>query len=244
MEMKRPEMVIFDYGHTLVYEQDFGPLAGDIALQPHIIKNKNSLTAQQIHEQSAELSKPLAAAKKQGFEIKQTQFMRLIYETLEIELDVTYAEAEEIFWDAAWPGEPMPGAAQMLRKLHELGIRTAVISNLSFSGENLTRRINRLLPDNRFEFITATSEYGYRKPSPFIFQLALKKAGLEPDKVWYCGDRPDMDVDGAGAVGMFPVWLEYDAHSNPFGEKTGYIPKYEHLHVCSWEEFLRIVESI
>lgn len=244
MEMKRPEMVIFDYGHTIVYEKDNGPLAGDIALQPHIKTNKNSLTAHQIHERSAELSRPLATAKKQGFEILQSQFMRLLYETLEIELDISYEEAEEVFWDAAWPGEAMPGAAEMLKRLKELGIRTAVISNLSFSGRNLARRINRVLPDNSFEFIIATSEYGYRKPSPHIFRLALKKADLEPDRVWYCGDRADMDVDGAGAVGMFPVWFEYDSRNNPFGEKTGYKPKYDNLHIDSWNEFIKVIESL
>ena len=244
MEMKRPEMVIFDYGHTLVYEQDFGPLAGDIALQPHIKTNKNALTAEQIHERSVELSKPLATAKKNGLEILQTQYMRLLYETLEIELDLSYEEAEAVFWDAAWPGEPMPGAAEMLRRLHELGIRTAVISNISFSQKNLKRRIDKLLPHNRFEFIMASSDYGYRKPSTHLFELALKKSGLSPDKVWYCGDRADMDVDGSAAVGMFPVWFEYDVSNNPFGEKKGYVPKAEYLHVSSWEEFLSILETI
>jgi len=242
--MKRPEMVIFDYGHTLVYEQDFGPLAGDIALQPHIKTNKNALTAEQIHERSVELSKPLATAKKNGLEILQTQYMRLLYETLEIELDFSYEEAEAVFWDAAWPGEPMPGAAEMLRRLHELGIRTAVISNISFSQKNLKRRIDKLLPHNRFEFIMASSDYGYRKPSTHLFELALKKSGLSPDKVWYCGDRADMDVDGSAAVGMFPVWFEYDVSNNPFGEKKGYVPKAEYLHVSSWEEFLSILETI
>lgn len=244
MEMKRPEMVIFDYGHTLVYEQNFGPLAGDLAIQPHIKTNKNSLTAEQIYQRSAELSKPLATAKKNGLEILQTQYMRLLYETLEIELDVSYEEAEEIFWDAAWPGEAMPGAANMLEKLYQMGIRTAVISNISFSGKNLARRIDRLLPNNHFEFIMASSDYGYRKPSPYLFELALKKAGLEADKVWYCGDRADMDVDGSAAVGMFPVWFEYDSHNNPFGEKKGYVPKAENLHVSSWEEFLGELETI
>lgn len=242
--MKRPEMVIFDYGHTLVYERNCGPLAGDMALQRHIKTNKNSLTAQQIYQRAAELSKPLAAAKKNGLEILQTQYMRLLYETLEIELDVSYEEAEEIFWDAAWPGEPMPGAEDMLQKLREMGIRTAVISNISFSGKNLKRRLNRLLPDNRFEFVMASSDYGYRKPSHHLFSLALTKAGLAGESVWYCGDRADMDVDGSAAVGMFPVWFEYDVSSNPFGEKKGYVPSAEHLHVYSWEEFLSVVESL
>ena len=241
--MKRPEMVIFDYGHTLVYEQNFGPLAGDMAIQPHIKTNKSSLTAEQIHQRSAELSKPLATAKKNSLEILQAQYMRLLYETLEIELDISYEEAEEVFWDAAWPGEPMPGAAEMLQKLHELGIRTAVISNISFSGKNLKRRLDRLLPDNRFEFVMASSDYGYRKPSPHLFSLALIKAGLEGEKVWYCGDRADMDVDGSAAVGMFPVWFEYDVGNNPFGEKKGYVPSAENLHVSSWEEFLSILET-
>ncbi len=241
--MNRPGMIIFDYGHTLVYERDEGPLAGDIALQKHIVKNGNALTAQQIHQYSLELSKPLAAAKKQGFEIKQTQFMSLLYETLDIQLDISYEQAEEIFWDAAWPGEPMPGAAEMLRALDRMGIRTAVISNLSFSGQTLTRRINRLFPENRLEFVISTADYGYRKPSPHIFTLALQKAGLAPEQVWYCGDRADMDVDGAANVGMFPVWFEYKSLPNPFGEKTGRVPEHDHLYITDWSQLVDCLEK-
>jgi putative hydrolase of the HAD superfamily len=40
------------------------------------------------------------------------------------------------------------------------------------------------------------------KPQPAPFGLALDRLGLDPDRVLYVGDRPDTDVDGAGALGM------------------------------------------
>ena len=53
---------------------------------------------------------------------------------------------ETVFWDAASIGAMMPETDKMLEYLRENGIRTAVISNLMWSGEALTKRLNRLLP--------------------------------------------------------------------------------------------------
>lgn len=64
------------------------------------------------------------------------------------------------------------------------------------------------MPDSRFEFVIASSEYMVRKPNPRIFRLALQKAGLSPDRVWFCGDNVRADVEGAHAAGLFPVWYE------------------------------------
>lgn len=70
----------------------------------------------------------------------------------------------------------------------------------------VAERINKLLPDNHFEFIIATSEYMFRKPNKRIFELALEKADLKPEEVWYVGDQIKADVEGAKNAGIFPVW--------------------------------------
>jgi len=88
----------------------------------------------------------------------------------------------------------------------EQGIRTGVISNISYCPQAVKKRIEELLPHNRFEFIMATSAYMFRKPNRRIFELALEKAGLEPGEVWYVGDSYECDVQGARNAGLFPVW--------------------------------------
>lgn len=96
-------------------------------------------------------------------------------------------EQETVFWDAASAGEAMPGAAEMLACIKAKGIRSAVVSNILWSGEALRKRLDRLLPGNSFEFILASSDYMLRKPQPMLFELALRKAGLTAGEVWFCG---------------------------------------------------------
>lgn len=121
-----------------------------------------------------------------GYEAHGIQLLQLKYEYNEIELDITFEEAERILWSNTSPmteKSRMPHVLDMLDFLKREGIRSAVISNIGWSGDALKDRIQYLLPDNEFEFIVASSEYGIRKPNPMIFELALKKAGLKPEEV-------------------------------------------------------------
>ena len=90
----------------------------------------------------------------------------------------------------------------MLDWLNVRGIRTGVISNIGWTGAALRRRIGALLPNHPFEFILASSDYGLRKPDSRLFQVALEKAALKPEEVWFFGDTYDTDVKGARAAGL------------------------------------------
>ncbi|HKZ75650.1 MAG TPA: HAD family hydrolase, partial [Actinomycetota bacterium] len=46
------------------------------------------------------------------------------------------------------------------------------------------------------------------KPDPRIFELAMERAGVSPERSVYVGDNPEFDVDPAAAVGMFPVLID------------------------------------
>lgn len=67
-------------------------------------------------------------------------------------------------------------------------------------------RINKLLPENTFEFIVTSSDFMFRKPNKRIFDLALEKAELQPDEVWYIGDQYECGVQGSLNAGLQPVW--------------------------------------
>lgn len=238
-----PRMIVFDYGDTLLYEPDWNPLRGEEALFQYIKTNKRNLTPREVCDYSLQLFGQLGQARSQGFEIHNHAFQRLLYESLEIELTVSYPEAEKIFWDYTTPGAVMPQADQMLDSISALGIRSGVISNISFSGAALAAWLNRLLPNNRFEFIIASSEYAFRKPSRLLFELALKKAGLPAQEVWFCGDNIQADIEGAAQAGLFPVWYENAAAlSRPGGGAKK--PGCKHLHIHEWEELIYILKSI
>ena len=55
-----------------------------------------------------------------------------------------------------------------------------------------------------------SSDYLVRKPNPLLFEIALQKAGLCGEEVWYCGDNPKADIEGAAQVGIYPIWYDND----------------------------------
>jgi putative hydrolase of the HAD superfamily len=241
--MNKPKMIIFDYGHTLLYELEFDFIRGEKELYKHIVKNPKNLTIDEINKFGAELFQKSQVCRMQGFELHELQMLRLQYEYHGIELDISYTEAERILWNNVSWGVCMPFVEEMLDCLKEKGIRSGVISNIGWSGNALTERINRLLPKNQFEFIIASSEYGIRKPNPMIFELALQKANLQPSDVWYCGDNIIADVYGARNVGVFPVFYEDETIENPWIElNDGLQINFEHLHIHSWGEMINILD--
>jgi putative hydrolase of the HAD superfamily len=138
----------------------------------------------------------------------------------------------------------MPNADKMLDFINSTGVRSGVISNIGWSGAALTKRLNRLLPRNKFEFVIASSEYMFRKPSPMLFELALNKAGLEARDVWFCGDSVKADVEGGAAAGIFPVWYECDMIESPWsGQNKNAVPNFGHLHIRDWSELIETLKK-
>ena len=164
-------------------------------------------------------------------------FTKYLYESLGIEIALTPEEIDEVFWNAAAPGIPTDGISEFLLFLKQNDIRTGVISNISYCGQAVARRINTLIPDNEFEFILATSEYIFRKPNNHIFDLALKKTELDPSEVWYVGDQFKCDIVGAREAGMFPVWYIGAIDTQYFDIK-------DVLTVKDWKELREYISQI
>ena len=177
-----------------------------------------------------------------GYDVPAQLPNRFLYEYLGLEFDLSPLEIEILFWKAVSPGAIMPDADKLLDYLNGKRIRTAVISNIGWSGDALTERINRLLPNNRFEFIIASSDYMFRKPNRLLFELALRKSELKADEVWYCGDNPQADVEGSAQIGIFPVWYDSDTERNYRDRSDEAPPQCEHLHIKEWNEMIKILK--
>jgi len=245
MKINKPKMIIFDYGHTLLYEMGFNGLRGAEALFKYIKSNKNNLTPEQVNDFSQWLFEKIGPVREMGLEMHERQFQRFMYEYLEIELSIPLPEVEKILWDNASPGGVMPNADVMIDYINSNGIRSGVISNIGWSGSALTERINRLLPRNKFEFVIASSDYMFRKPNSMLFEFALKKSGLRAEDVWFCGDNIKADVEGSASVGMFPVWYDNRTVENTWLEqKSGMSPNCEHLHIHDWLELIDVLEEL
>lgn len=245
--MNKPEMIIFDNGHTLLYEPDWNSERGNRALFAHISKNPKGVTVKEYMKTCTEVfGKMEDIRKNHNCDISARVGNRVVAELLDIEFSLTPLERETVFWTAASSGAVMPYADKMLDCLNENGIRTAVISNLVWSGEALTERFNRLLPNNKFEFVITSSDYMYRKPSRVLFDIALNKAGISADRVWYCGNCITADVAGAHSAGIFPVLYEGDTPGdiNPYsGQNDGLKADFDYLHIPDWRELIAVLEK-
>lgn len=243
--MNYPKMIIFDYGHTLLYEPDWNTDRGNSALLKYAVKNPNNCTVEDITK-GAELifGEHVAKVRKQGYDISGQIANRTLYDYLGIEFSLSPVEMETVFWDNASLGAIMPGADEILDYLNENGIRTAVISNLLWSGEALAKRLDRLLPNNNFEFVMTSSDYFICKPNRILFDIALQKAGLPVEDVWYCGDNPQNDVEGASQVGMYPVWYDNSIDKDYIDRANEKQPQCDHFYINEWDEMIEVIEGL
>jgi len=237
--MQEPKMILFDYGQTLINEEKFNGVKGTEAVLRYTVENKYKLSAAQVQEEAEKINKELGRfdpMKRHLFqvEVPNHMFTSYLYGSLGISLSLTSEQIDKVFWDAAAPGSPTKGIEGFLEYLHQNGIRTGVISNISFAGRVVENRINEVIPNNHFEFILATSEYMYRKPNKRIFELALEKAELKACDVWYIGDQYECDIVGARNVGIFPVWY-LGASDMPY-KKEDYEKAVDVKQVRAWEE--------
>ena len=244
--MKNPEMILFDYGHTLLYQPGFNTSNGNKAIYPYINRNPRNISLEEYDRTINELFAQIKAQRGSILEIHEHNFLRLVMEYMDISYSVSIENAEEIIMNGISKGGMMPRADMLLDYLNEKGIRTGVISNNCFSSNALKKLFDRLLPRNKFEFVMASSDYIFRKPHSMMFDIALQKAGLPADKVWYCGDSIEADVQGAKNVGMFPVLYEgaTDDGTNPFPHQNDNLKvDFEYLHITDWTELIDVLEQ-
>ncbi len=244
--MKKPEMIIFDYGHTLLYQPEFNTSNGNKALYEYIAENPRNISFEEFDKTIIDIFAKIKANRGEIIEIHEYAFLKIAMEYMDITLSIPFEEAEKIIINGISKGGVMPHADEMLDFLNSQNIRTGVISNYCFSGNALRDLFDRLLPNNRLEFVLVSSDYIFKKPDPFMFEIALKKSGLTADKVWFCGDSIYCDVNGAHNAGIFPVLYEGStAEENPSvrDNEEMDIP-FEYLHIRDWRELIEALKRI
>ncbi len=110
-----------------------------------------------------------------------------------------------------------PFTDEVVSSLKKRGIHTGLISNWD-------RGCRSLLEANglagQFDPLLISSEVGLEKPDKRIFELALEKAGADPDECIYVGDNYYDDVLGASGVGIRTILINSPGRLGI--EETGY----------------------
>jgi putative hydrolase of the HAD superfamily len=89
-----------------------------------------------------------------------------------------------------------------VRQVKGAGYRTALLTNISRSGEPLWRS---LLPvDELFDVVVDSSQVAMRKPDPAIFLLTCERLALRPEECLFVDDL-HCNVDAATELGMTTI---------------------------------------
>ena len=108
---------------------------------------------------------------------------------------------DAVYHEFALPGvwRLEPGALELLQDLRSAGFRLGIISNFDLRLREILKHVGVL---ELFEHIFVSSQVGAEKPSPRIFEAALRRFAVEPAELLHVGDDQKADGDGARAVGI------------------------------------------
>jgi len=139
---------------------------------------------------------------------------------------------ETDYWRTVQAGtRPFPEAKGVLEALLAKGYRLALITNTQGQTAAGGHRLSNY-PELEllFETIIVAGEGGIPpKPDPAPFLLGLEKLGIAPGEAVYVGDDWRIDIQGAGAVGMHPVWLRHRTVSRNWPAVETAVPVIDNL---------------
>lgn len=116
-------------------------------------------------------------------------------------------DAFDIFIDARHEVTLYPGVEGLLLRLSQR-YPLAALSNGNAD-------VSRLPIAPAFTFSCSAADVGASKPSPDMFLSALERLKLRPEEAVHVGDSLKHDVEGASAVGMHTVWLDWHEEAPP-----------------------------
>lgn len=129
-----------------------------------------------------------------------------------IQPDLPFLDQSEMrYWDTVEEHTKIfPEAVETLERLH-LRYRLAVITNTQGQADSQRHRFGRFPEIERFlETVIVAGESGIPpKPDPIPFRLCLDALGVLPEDAVFVGDDLRIDIGGAIAVGIQPVWIRH-----------------------------------
>jgi putative hydrolase of the HAD superfamily len=122
-------------------------------------------------------------------------------------IDVVYREFTDLGNYALFSDVP-----PVLERLRAEGLQLGVVSNFEAWLEEL---LEALGVRSAFSVRVISGVEGVEKPDHRIFELAMARAGVGAAASVYVGDNPELDVEPAAALGMFPVLIDRrDRHAD------------------------------
>jgi HAD superfamily hydrolase (TIGR01509 family) len=123
----------------------------------------------------------------------------------------SFLEAEHAAWQPARMLATTTHA--LLEALRDRDLRVGLVSNAFDPPHLLHRDLEQMGVAQRLDVAVFSSEVGWRKPHPAIFERALEAIGIDPAATLFVGDTLATDIAGAKALGMHTcqaLWFRAD----------------------------------
>lgn len=116
--------------------------------------------------------------------------------------------------------QPNQNAVETIRTLDERGLYLGIISDIdTWEAEAM---LDRFGIEDCFDHMTTSEEVGRTKPDPVIFDAALEKAIVAPERSLYVGDRYEHDMCGGARAGLVTVAYGGSAAEHVDSEEVDY----------------------
>jgi HAD superfamily hydrolase (TIGR01509 family) len=107
--------------------------------------------------------------------------------------------------------QPLPGAAELLRSIHDLGMRSVIASNTYWRDAGSYWEDFRLLGVAELIADIVTSvDAGHLKPHPAVFEMAMRRAAVPAERCVVIGNKEENDIEPARALGMRSILVHPD----------------------------------
>lgn len=231
-------MILFDFGGTICVDDPEPDFINGTRKLMELADDTNGVTPEEVQAFADKLLKEIFFDRSQQLiQISEQSFNRFLYGYFGITFSITPHEMERVFWDNAFKFKPAQGIKELFDYMDQSGIRKAILSNNAFEESTIKYELDKHFKNNEFEFIISTNDYCFRKPSPLIFNYALRRAGLKKEEVWYTGDSKECDIVGANNSGIFPVW--FNSRNSVFDHEYRNI---KHIEIHGWQELIGVLK--
>jgi HAD superfamily hydrolase (TIGR01662 family) len=114
-----------------------------------------------------------------------------------------------------------PDMPALLRRLAFRGVRLGIVAN---QPARMADRLAREGIADLFAYLGLTGLTGLRKPDPGAFTSACEALGVEPTEAIMVGDRIDIDIAPAKALGMATILFRTGRHRRQQARDPGHTP--------------------
>ena len=203
------ELILFDWGGTLadVTRQKQMILEGGRQVGQLLLGKSDGVANQLAFQAMAAEMK--AAADPAHREVDLVQFLTEWTCSMGGTATAEQLQAAADLIGQTWVGslDPLPGAVEAVATLRCRGYRIGVVSNCWILPKHCRLELDRQGIGPQVEFAVYSSELGMRKPSPVVYEEALRRAykGTIPadcSRILFVGDSPTCDVIGPAKMGM------------------------------------------